>query len=513
MELRGLILSIISPIKYELLFVFLFIVIPILFILMINSNKVEKLIFFLLNFFTSRAPTIENISLTKNHEFFKGTIYGHNLHIGDIFASLFIITMIAKKEFRKYFSIIPSGTFAVLLYGLSSAASLINASDITFDRSLYALSMHFRQFIFFYALANYFRIPMRKEYQLKSFFFIAVYSFFSGAQQRYILGLHRVAGDFPHPNAMVFYLIPTLVIFIALFFNLKESGYNKKVSAVAIAAVLMTCLMSISRGFVIHFGVAVSVVIVIDMIFKFNIKKPLIILVSILGMALLSMKAWDTWYNRFVHESNPVGTAQRKAYYFIGYEVLKENLAFGIGINQFGSNAYKMKIIDQVLEYDFIKNDKLAKGFINTFKTKVQRGIKNDVSLKYLNSGGTPESFYVLHFAETGLVGIFGTMFCQIFFILSAFRSLIYFRRRNIFYYSLSLGLIGAQFGIYAQSVMEFILRQEQSMYLQAILFALVSSITAVRKSKKFHHVDLSKKQNNKEGDLPPPIPKLNLDP
>ena len=350
---------------------------------------------------------------------------------------------------------------------------------------------------------------MRREYQLKSFFFIALYSAFSALQQRYIIGLHRVAADFPHPNAMVFYLVPTLVIFIALFFNHRQSGYNKKICIVAISCVLVTSLMSISRGLIIHFGVAVSVVVVIDMIFKFNIRKPILILVSILGMTILSMKAWDTWYNRFVYESNPAGTAQRKAYYFIGLEVLKENMLFGIGINQFGSNAYKMKIIDQVMEYDLIKNDPLAKGFVQTFKTKVQRGEANpDANPISIYSGGTPESFYVLHFAETGLVGMFGSMFCQIFFILSAFRSLIYFRWRNIFYYSLSLGLIGAQFGIYAQSILEYILRQEQSMYLQAILFALVSSITAVRKSKKFENVNLKDKEEVEEVE-PPPLPNL----
>ena len=41
---------------------------------------------------------------------------------------------------------------------------------------------------------------------------------------------------------------------------------------------------------------------------------------------------------------------------------------------------------------------------------------------------------------------------------------------------------MGVQFGMYTQSVFEFILRQENPMYLQAIIYALISSITAVRK-------------------------------
>ena len=115
---------------------------------------------------------------------------------------------------------------------------------------------------------------------------------------------------------------------------------------------------------------------------------------SIIGMALLSMKAWDTWYYRFAYGSNPAGTAQRKAYYIIGYEVLKDNMMFGIGINQFGSNGYRLDALERVLEYDIVKNDKLLRKFIQDYKRRVENGLDNpDADIKNINSGGTPESF------------------------------------------------------------------------------------------------------------------------
>ena len=80
--------------------------------------------------FPSRAPANENISLTRDVVYFKGTIYG-NLHIGDIFALLIIFVMILKMSLESTFSIFPSGTFAVLLYAITSALGLINASDLT----------------------------------------------------------------------------------------------------------------------------------------------------------------------------------------------------------------------------------------------------------------------------------------------------------------------------------------------------------------------------------------------
>ena len=101
--------------------------------------------------------------------------------------------------------------------------------------------------------------------------------------------------------------------------------------------------MSISEGFINYFGVAVSVVDIIDMVFKFNIRKPILIVL------LSDGTAFDESVGRSTIDlvSNPAGTAERKAYYFIGMEVLKENMFLALVLAQFGSNAYKMKIMDQ----------------------------------------------------------------------------------------------------------------------------------------------------------------------
>ena len=514
MEFRVLITNLLGPFKYEVFFIFIFFFIPVVFALMIFSEKIERIFFFLINFLTSRAPTFENISLTQNVEYFKGTIWSHNIHIGDILSLVFLFLVIVKKEFRKYFKLIPEGTIPLFLYGFCSSLSVINSSEFTIERSFYAMSLFFRQFVFFYCLANYLRVPGRREFQLKSFFFVALYSAIIGIQQRYLLGLQRVAADFAHPNSLVFYLVPVMVIFTPILFNAKDNGYNRKIGITAVLSALVPCLLTISRGFLVHFAVGIVAVIVLDFLLKFNLKKPLIIVSFVLGMLLFSVKAWDTWADRFEFGSNPAGTAQRKAYYLIGYAVLKSKMWFGIGINQFGTNAYQIEILNEVLEYDRVKNDKGIKDFVQSTKNGVKRRIKKNLPVKKLFGGGNPESFYVMHFAETGLVGIFGTMFCQIFFILSALRSVIYFRRRNIFLYSLSVGLVGAQLGIYTQSIFEYILRQENPMYLQGILFAMVSSVAAERRSKRFHHIDLSKNKQlevlDADADEPPPLPTFN---
>ena len=503
-------MALLGPLKFELFFTFIIFFVPLILILTIFSNKIERFIFFIINYTTSRAPTIENISFTKEFEYFKGTIYGNNLHVGDILAVLFLIVVIVKKEFRKHFSLIPSGTIPFLLYCICSSVSVINSSPLTEERSWYAITMHIRQVIFFYCLANYLRIPGRREYQLKSFFFIAIYSMLSAIHQRYGLGYHRVAADFAHPNGMVFYLVPILVIFMPILFNSRENNYNKKIAIFTVFAVLVTSLMSISRGLIFHLGVGLTTVILIDFTFKFNIKKPLIIIGMLFSMTIASMKAWDTWYERLTGATNPAGTFQRQSYYIIGWEVFKANMWFGLGINQFASNAYTEEIIDRVLDYKFVQNTPEVKKFMLTFGNMRGSAKRKGLGEKYWYRGGTPESFYVLHFAETGLVGMFGTMVCQIFFIVSALRSVIYFRRRNIFFYSLSVGLVGSQLGIYMQSIFEYILRQENPMYLQAILLAMVSSVTAVRKSKRFDNVNLYRDAPVEilaKEELPPPLP------
>ena len=68
---------------------------------------------------------------------------------------------------------------------------------------------------------------------------------------------------------------------------------------------------------------------------------------------------------------------------------------------------------------------------------------------------------------------------------------------------------MGVQFGMYTQSVFEFILRQENPMYLQAIIYALISSITAVRKSGAYDLKDLdnSPPREIPLEEMPPPVP------
>ena len=239
MELRVLITNLLGPFKYEVFFIFIFFFIPFVFVLLLFSDRVERFFFFLINFLTSRAPTFENISLTKNLEFYKGTVWSHNIHIGDLLSLVFLFVMIAKKEFRKYFKLIPEGTIPLFLYGFCSSLSVINAPEFTIERSHYAISLFFRQFLFFYCLANYLRVPGRREFQLKSFFFVALYSALIAIHQRYFLGLLRVAADFAHPNGLVFYLVPVMVVFTPILFNAKDNGYNRKIGGGAVLCVLI----------------------------------------------------------------------------------------------------------------------------------------------------------------------------------------------------------------------------------------------------------------------------------
>jgi len=496
-----LLLSSLRAYKLEVLVIFLFIFVPLSAILIINFKNIEKFFFFSVNYLTSKNPTFENISLTKDVVIFKGSIYSNNIHFGDIYGLVFLFITIVKKEYRKYFSILPNGTIPLALYVICSSVSIINAPEATFERSIYAITMHVRQFLFFYCFANFFRIPGRLDYQLKSFFFIALYTFVIALQQRYAWGLMRVAGDFTHPNGMVFYLSPVLVIFTALFFNHAESNYSKAISISTILVILISCLMSMSRGLFVNLGIGLFVLIVLDFSSKFNLKKPLILFSFFCLLFFGSMKAWDSWYDRFTLGKNEAGSSHRVGYYLISYEIFKEYRWFGIGINQFGSNAYQEKILDRVLEHDFVKKDPLVYAFVNSYKQKVANGLKKGIEVEELIRGGTPESYYALHFAETGIVGIIGTLVSQLFFLISAFRSFVYFRRRNAFYYCLSIGLFSGLLGMFGQSVVEYILRQENPMYLQAYVYAMISGIAYTRRSKKF---DRSSSSLFPEGDQPP---------
>ena len=104
-------------------------------------------------------------------------------------------------------ALLPSGIIPFTLYVVCSSISVINSDPETVERSYYAIVLLVKQLSFFFCLANYFRLPKRLGYILKSFFFVVLYTVFVAINQRYRLGLHRLGADFAHPNQMVFYLL------------------------------------------------------------------------------------------------------------------------------------------------------------------------------------------------------------------------------------------------------------------------------------------------------------------
>ena len=76
----------------------------------------------------------------------------HTVHIGDILGLLFIVLMIFKSDYRKYFKLIPPGFVAMIIYALSASMSVINAHTETVERSWYAISFMGVNYYFFMLL-------------------------------------------------------------------------------------------------------------------------------------------------------------------------------------------------------------------------------------------------------------------------------------------------------------------------------------------------------------------------
>ena len=105
--------------------------------------------------------------------------------------------------------------------------------------------------------------------------------------------------------------------------------------------------------------VSCGFVLVMDLLFKFRVKKVVMIWMLTIGAIAAGAKSYDTFYNRFFGSaSNIAGTSLRKTFYVIAYENFKMNPALGLGINQFGNTALNdPRLIDKILNNGWVNKD------------------------------------------------------------------------------------------------------------------------------------------------------------
>ncbi len=427
-----------SNLKYIVFFAVLIIGTPAAYFSSLRFPFVEKLVFFLMIFFTARMVDINFVS----RETFRLTSKGFEVGLVDI--STLVILLLVLKRKKKHPLQTPPGTIPYFIYFALSALSIVNSSVILF--SLFELWKMLRMYTFFWVIYNYFTDYDKFEELMWVLGLVTAYIFFEVMKQKYGLGKFQSWGPFPHQNSLVMYSIILGAIFLSYVLNRK--GLNSQQIAIwllAFSMVSISVISTLSRAGMVLYGISTVIVLGLSLLSGIDARKAMVgVLLLFISLGVLA-RAWNSISERFrtaPDESAMVRQSLAKA----AMKMVKDK-PLGVGLNNFGIK------INPPWQYS----------------NHIEMHNPDDEDEK----NGLVETIYLMIAAECGWHTLASYVFLLLYFyylnILNFFR--YRFSRLNF----LPVALIGGLLAIYIESSLEWVLKQTNNFYQLMLVFALIA--------------------------------------
>ena len=436
-----------SEFKYIIFFFVIFLGVPIGFICAKKYPKIEKLLWFLLLFFTARTEDINFISM----ETYRGTSKGFEIGLVDVTAMILFFLIYSRRE--KYPLHLPMGSYLYFTYFALSCISLIN-SDI-YIYSFFELWKMIRMYFYFfviYNLINSFKdIEQFLRYMLIIVFFITMIVL----KQKYLEGMFQTMGPFPHQNSLVMYLIVYGSLFLSYLLNVKKA--NIFLWTIAFGACAVDILSTLSRGGMALFSLSIFIIFFLSYAHKFSLRKLGVAgLFMILGTGVL-YKASDTIMERI--RTAPEESVSVRLVLAEAAQNMANDKLFGVGLNNFA-----LKI-----------NPPYWYG------NHIERENEDD-------KGGLVETIYLMIAAETGWLNLGVFVFMLLFFYYKNIRNYFLLKHGKWRKYRyICIALIGALLSIYLQSSLEWVLKQTNNYYQLMFIFAVIGAMHRILKERNYN--------------------------
>lgn len=424
-----------SELKYVIFFLVLIIGVPFNAAMVKKYPKYEKLLWFLLLFFTCNMIDINFVSM----ESYRGTSKGFEVGMVDIVVFSLLAVIIGRKD--KYPIKRPPGTFLFFLYFFFSLLSLVNSDVLVY--SFFELWKMLRMYIFFYVVYNMIRRFEDFDDLMVIISIITVFITYVVLKQKYLLGIFQTYGPFPHQNSLVLYMIVFGSMLLGILLN-KEDGkimYWLPIFGMSGIDIIST----LSRGGMAMFSLAVFIVFFLSYSNKFTLRKlGITLLFMALGSGVL-YKAMDTITERV--ETAPEESANVRIVLAIAAQNMANDKILGVGLNNFG-----LKINDPYPYGNHIpKKDAYEKG-------------------------GLVETIYLMIAAETGWHNLVVFFIFIFYFYFKNIRN--FFRLKGSVYRYLPIGIAGGLTAIYLQSTLEWVLKQTNNFYQLMFVFAVIAAVS-----------------------------------
>jgi len=434
-------------IKYIVFFGTFIFGVPFGFAMAQRSRLAERIVFFIMMFFTCRLYETINFVSRENY---RGTAKGFEVTLVDL-ATITILLLVISRKRKHKIDLLPPGSIIFLFYYIFSIISFINAADIVY--SFMELWKMTRMFFFYWVMYNYLSDFERIDDFFINAAIIMIYIFFFVLNQKYREGLWQCRGPFPHQNSLVMYTMIFSSLFFARFLN-KDDPPKIFLFFLGVFGMCAICIVStLSRAGMAMFALNAMIILGFSFLSGFNAKKIVVTLLIILGGIGVILKSYDSIKSRI--ESAPESSKNTRIALAISALNMANANPLGVGLNNWGIKVnppypYSNHIFDGPLEDDYRM--------------------------------GIVETCYLIIAAETGWYNL-GVFLIYIFFYY--FKNIInYFKYKGHQYRCISIGLIGGLTAIYLESTLEWVLKQTGNFYQLMMVFALIAAMGKLRKSK-----------------------------
>ncbi|MDD4310435.1 MAG: hypothetical protein PHO32_08650 [Candidatus Cloacimonetes bacterium] len=427
-----------ANVKYAVFFATLFVGVPLGYFLSLKYSLAERIVFFLMMFFTVRMEDINFVS----REAYRLTSRGFEIGMVDIATIIILLLVIHRK--KQYNVHIPPGSYFYFAYFAFSAISIINSSVVLF--SMFELWKMVRMYIYFFVVYNYVNDFKKFNDFLKGVAAVTIYIFYEVIKQKYWEGKFQSPGPFPHQNSLVMYTIILGSLMFAYLINKKSIPpfkFTLWLLYFSMSAVII--VSSLSRAGIVLFGISIVIILGLSFFSGVTGKKVWVSMLIIFMSILVFAKAWDSISERF--RTAPEASANVRKELAIASLRMAKDKSLGIGLNNFG-----IKINPPY-----------------PYSSHIEMNNPDDED----EQNGLVETIYLMIAAESGwhTLGIF---FCFIFyFYFLNLRN--YFRYRNTEFHFFSIGMIGGLLAIYLESTLEWVLKQTNNYYQLMLIFAMIA--------------------------------------
>ncbi len=264
------------------------------------------------------------ISVTLNpisYETYRGDARGLELTLVDFVALALAVSLTGKGPWRRPWP------FATALYLGAAALSVAQAPSAMF--ALFAVWKILRVQRVLATVAQAGQVDDLAPSLVRGLALGLIYCAGLGLVQRYAWGMMQVKGPFSHQNGLG---MASNMVFPVVFAMLL-AGQGGHLAKAAVAAAALSVVLTLSRGGMVLFAVAATLVFLGSLARKLTGRKLAVLGAGVLGALGVLLKSWDTIVERF--SSAPDASAEARVKFEGAARLMLQEHPGGIGINQF----------------------------------------------------------------------------------------------------------------------------------------------------------------------------------